>query len=95
MCSKAGARCAIWLKAALVSVQGGLLTHLGDVDVALGIGADGDDGHASHDGRRRVGAVRRGGDDAHVPVLVATRVVVGADGHEAGVLTAGSRVGLQ
>lgn len=37
----------------------------------------------------------RHGDDAHIAVVVATALVVGTDGHEAGILAAGPRVGLQ
>lgn len=56
---------------------------------------DRDNAHASHDGRRRVGAVRRGGHEAHVAVAVAARKVVRADDRQAGVLALGARVGLQ
>ena len=35
------------------------------------------------------------GDDADVPVVVAARVVIGADGHQARVLAARAAVGLQ
>mmetsp|Transcript_27393 Transcript_27393/g.68598 ORF Transcript_27393/g.68598 Transcript_27393/m.68598 type:complete len:316 (+) Transcript_27393:598-1545(+) len=44
--------------------------ELGDVDVTLCVGAHHHDLHAAHRRRRRVGAVRRHGDDAHVTVVV-------------------------
>mmetsp|Transcript_26413 Transcript_26413/g.67196 ORF Transcript_26413/g.67196 Transcript_26413/m.67196 type:complete len:1036 (+) Transcript_26413:699-3806(+) len=70
-------------------------TQLVDVDVAVRVGGHGHDLHARHDGGRGVGAVSRHGDDAHVAVRVPVGEVVAADGHEARVLAAGARVGLQ
>mmetsp|Transcript_46287 Transcript_46287/g.117179 ORF Transcript_46287/g.117179 Transcript_46287/m.117179 type:complete len:831 (+) Transcript_46287:42-2534(+) len=79
----------------LVLVGIHLLLEVRHVDVARRVGAHGDDLHARHDGRRGVGAVRGDGDDAHVAVVVAVGLVVGADGHEARVLAGRARVGLQ
>jgi hypothetical protein len=69
--------------------------ELRHVHVAVVVRSDRHNAHAAHGGTGRVGAVRRGGDDAHVAVHVAAGAVVGPDGHEARVLPRGARVGLQ
>mmetsp|Transcript_30563 Transcript_30563/g.85618 ORF Transcript_30563/g.85618 Transcript_30563/m.85618 type:complete len:299 (-) Transcript_30563:1347-2243(-) len=65
------------------------------IHVAVRVGANGDNLHAGHDGGRGVGPVGRGGDDADVPLVVAVGLVVRPDGHQARILPAGPRVGLQ
>ena len=67
----------------------------GDVDISLIIAGDADDFESGHDRARRVRPVGRNRDQADVPIVVATRPVVGADREEAGELPLGPGVGLQ
>ena len=76
-----------------VARLGGLRREVGHVDVAVVGRLHRHHLQARHRRRCRVGAVRRGGDQADV-ALVAARVVVGADRHQPGVLALRARVGL-
>ncbi len=73
----------------------GLLSQIGDVDVAVRRGRDHDHAHARHRAARRVGAVRRGGDQDDVTVRVAAIAVVGADHHQARELALRAGIGLE
>lgn len=77
----------------LVLLGAGL--ELLEVDVAVLIRAHRHDLVAHHGRRRGVRAVCRGRDDAHVAVALAAALVVRADRHQARVLAARARVGLQ
>ena len=66
-----------------------------EVDLTRGGRLDDDDLEARHDGRRRVRAVRRGGDEADVAVPLTVRLVVGVDREQAGELTLRAGVRLQ
>ena len=61
------------------------------VDLALSGALHNDDLHPRHDGARRVRAVRRRRDQAHVPVMITTILVIRADHEEAGVLALRAR----
>src|SRR5690606_13285880 len=73
----------------------GLGLEVGDVDVALRVAGDGDDGVAAHDGAGGVGAVGGGGDEAGVAAALAARLVVGAAGEQSGVFALRDGVGLE
>ena len=73
----------------------GLRGEVGEVDVAVGVAVDDDHLHADHLRRRRVGAVRRRRNQAHVAVALAARAVVAADRQQARVLALRARVRLQ
>ncbi|GJC97616.1 putative metal-dependent RNase [Colletotrichum higginsianum] len=59
------------------------------------VALDGDDAHAGHGGRGRVGAVGRDRDQADVTLLARLLLEVLADDAQAGELALGARVGLQ
>ena len=66
-----------------------------DVDVASGVAGHHHDLHARHAGGGRIGAVRRGGDQADVAVRLAARGVVAADRQQPGIFALGAGIGLQ
>ena len=66
-----------------------------EVDVAVVVGGHHHDAHPGHHRARRVGAVGRRGDQAHVAVLVTPVAVVRADREEAGQLALGPGVRLE
>ncbi len=82
-------------RADLPLVGGELGGEVVDVDVARRVARHGDDLHARHRGRCRVGAVRRGGDEADVACAVAAGEVPVADGEQARELALRAGVGLQ
>ena len=69
--------------------------EVGEVDVAVGVALRHHDLQARHLRARRVGAVRRFGDQADVALRVAARRVPGADREQAGVFALRAGVGLQ
>ena len=73
----------------------GLRGQVGDVDVAMLVAPHRHHLHPSHHGARRVGAVRRHGDEAGDAMGVAAGAVPGADHHEARILALRARVGLE
>ena len=75
-------------------VQFGLGAEILDVDIAVAVGADHDDAHPAHLGRGRIGAVRRGGDQADVAVRLAARQVIGPDGKKPGIFALGPGIRL-
>ena len=79
----------------LLGVLRGLRLEVVEVDVAVVVARDDDDAHAGHRGRRRVGAVRRRRDQAHVALGLAARRVVAADREQARVLALRAGVRLQ
>src|SRR5574343_589612 len=72
----------------------GLGLQVGQIHVAVVVAVHHHHVHAAHLGGGRVGAVGRLGDQAHIAVAVAPGSVVALDGHQAGVLTLGTGVGL-
>ena len=78
-----------------VAVLRGLGLEVGEVDVAVVVARDHHDAHPGHRGRRRVGAVRRRGDQAHVARVLAARRVVAPDRQQPGVLALRAGVGLE
>ncbi len=79
----------------VVRVQGDLRAQVVEVDVAELVRRHDDDLHPREHGRGRVRAVSRRRDEAHRAVRVAVRVVIAADGEEAGQLTLRTGVRLQ
>ena len=65
------------------------------INVAVPIAGHRNDFHPCHGRARRVGAVRRGGDQANIPVLLAARFMVGADDQQAGVFALRAGIRLQ
>ena len=65
----------------------GLGLQVGDVDVAVLVTGDRDDFESGHDGAGRVGAVGRGGNETHVPMRLATALVISANDQQPGVFT--------
>ena len=59
-----------------------LFTEVIHVDVSFIIAPYDDNPHACHDSRGRIGSVSRRGNQAHVAVAFAARLVVGADDHQ-------------
>ncbi len=78
-----------------IGVGFGLLLQVGHIDVALVVAAYDDDLHARHDGAGRIGAVGRRGDQADVAGAFTLGLLPGADDEQTGVLTLGTRVGLE
>ncbi|MCY1517305.1 hypothetical protein D9M68_519800 [compost metagenome] len=72
----------------------GFRTEIVHVDVAVFTHLDDDDLHAGHLRGGRVGAVRRGRDQADVAMAVAVGDVIGADRQQTGILTLRARVRL-
>ncbi|MNH04525.1 hypothetical protein D3C79_638220 [compost metagenome] len=72
----------------------GLGLQVSEVDVALLVALDDDHLHAGHLRRGRVGAVGRRWNEAQCALGLMPAVVIAGDGHEAGVFTLGTRVGL-
>jgi hypothetical protein len=69
--------------------------EVGDVHVAMRIGADHDNAVAGHDRTGRVGAVGRRRNEHHVAVAFAAILVVGADHQETGELALRAGIGLE
>lgn len=78
-----------------VRVLGGLGLQVGKVQVSVSQALDGNDLHTGHGSRGRVGSVGRDGDQANVTLGVTTALVVGTNGTETGILSLGTRVGLE
>ncbi len=66
-----------------------------DVDVAALVAGDHHDLHAGHAGGRRIGAVRRGGDQANVAMRLAVRGVIAADREQPGIFALRAGIRLQ
>ena len=66
-----------------------------DVDVAARVAGDHHDVHADHRGRRRIGAVRGGGDQADFSMRLAARGVIAADRQQAGIFALRAGIRLQ
>ncbi|KAI6753363.1 hypothetical protein HG531_005532 [Fusarium graminearum] len=80
----------------LISVLDTLGLEILNVQVtSLAVTLDGDDLHASHSGRGRVGTVGRNGDQANLSLLARASLVVGLYAAKTGKLTLSTRVGLQ
>ena len=69
--------------------------EIADIDVASDIAGDHHDFHAGHAGGGRIGAVRRGGDQAHLAMRLAARSVVAADRQQPGIFALRAGIGLQ
>ena len=69
--------------------------EVGEVHVAVAVAGDHDDLHPRHHRARRIGAVRGGGDQAHVALRLAPRAVPGADRQQARVLALAAGIGLE
>ena len=78
-----------------VAVLVGLGPEVAEVDVAPVVAGHDHDPHAGHDRGGGVGAVRRGGDQAHVALVVAAAAVVRPDGQQPGQLALRPGVGLE
>lgn len=78
-----------------VRVLGGLSLQVSKVQVSVGQALDGNDLHTGHGSRGGVGSVGRDGDQADVTLGVTTALVVGTNGTETGILSLGTRVGLE
>jgi len=76
-------------------VGGGLGAQVAEVDVALVVAGHGNDAQARQRGAGRVGAVGRGGNQAHIAMALSASGVIAANHQQAGVLALRSRVGLQ
>ena len=76
-------------------VGGELGPQVVEVDVAVVVARHHHDLHADHRRAGGVGAVGRGGDEAHVAAVVAPAAVVGPDGEQTGELALRPGVGLQ
>ena len=81
--------------AQLRAVLLGLLYQVVNVDITLRVARNGHDLHTGHCCRCGVGAVSRCGDKHNITIALTTRLVVGTDNHQAGVLASCTRVGLQ
>ncbi len=73
----------------------GLGPQIVHVDVAVLVGGHDDDLHPRHHRARRVGAVRRRGDQADVAVRLAAALVVAADRQQPGELSLSAAVRLE
>jgi hypothetical protein len=82
-------------RAELVLVLHRLGLEVRDVDVAAAVTRHRDHSHAGHDGSRRVRTVRRRGDQADLPPLVAHAAMVCADHEQPGVFSLSACVGLE
>ena len=72
-----------------------LALEVGKVDVPRLVAADDDDAQAHHLCARRIGAVRRGRNQADIALGLAARGVIVADGEQAGVFTLCAGIRLQ
>ena len=79
----------------VIPVGIGAGAEVGQVDVALTIAADGNDLITGHDGAGGIGAVGTGRDEADFAVALPARLVVAANGEEAGVFALRPGVGLE
>ena len=77
------------------SMLPGLAPEIREIDVAVLVAFHHDDLHAGHLRARRVRAVRRARDQAHVAFALAAARVIGADREQPGVLALRARVRLQ
>jgi hypothetical protein len=68
--------------------------QIGHVDVAVRVGRDDNDFEAGHHCAGRIGSMRRCRNQHDIALRVATRMVVGANRHQAGELALRARVGL-
>ena len=66
-----------------------------DVDVASDVAGDHHDLHADHAGGGRIGAVRGGGDQAHLAMRLAARGVIAADREQPGIFALRAGIRLQ
>ena len=66
-----------------------------DIDIAAGVAGDHHDLHAGHAGGGRIGAVRGGGDQAHLAVRLAARGVIAADRQQPGIFALRAGIRLQ
>ena len=77
----------------------GVLLRLGaeivDVDIAARVAGDHHHLHADHAGGGRIGAVRRGGDQADLAMRLAARGVIAADRQQAGIFALRAGIRLQ
>ena len=73
----------------------GLGAQIVDVDVASRVAGDHHDLHADHAGGGRIGAVGRGGDQAHLAVRLAARGVIAADRQQPGIFALRAGIRLQ
>ena len=76
-------------------VQFGLGGKVGHVDIAVSVATGDDHAISRHRRTRRIGAVRRGGDQHDVAMRIPTGFVIGADCQQPGKLTLTARIGLQ
>ena len=72
----------------------GLSAEISDVDVAMIVGTDHDDGHAAHLCRCRIGAMGGRWDQADVAGQIAAAAMIGANGEQPGVFALRARVRL-
>ena len=78
-----------------VGVLLGLGAQVGEIDVAVVVAAHHDDIHAGHMRRRRIGAVRGGGNQADGAMALAAAAMIGADGQQSGVFALRAGIRLQ
>ena len=79
----------------IVAMGPGLGLEIGDVDVAVVVTGDRHDLEAGADGARRVGAMRREGDETDVAMAFVRGFVERADDKKAGVFALGAGIGLE
>ena len=77
------------------AVSLGLDPQIVQVDIAVVVAGDDDHLHARHVRRRRIGAMRRGWNEAHLAQRLSARGVIGLDHQKPGVFALRSRIGLQ
>ena len=69
--------------------------EIGDIDIAPLVAGNHHNFHTGHMRRRRIGAVRRGGNQTHLAMAFTTALVISANGQQAGILTLRAGIGLQ
>ncbi len=79
----------------VVAVLLDLRAQVRDIDIAVAVAAHHHHLHARHHGGGRIGAMRRGRDEADVAMPLAPRAVPGADGEQPGILALAAGIGLQ
>ena len=72
-----------------------LAREIVDVDIAARVAGHHHDFHAGHAGGGRIGAVRRGGDQAHIAMRLAARGVIAADRQQPGIFALRAGIRLQ
>ena len=85
----------IIMAARLFECCSALAREIADIDVAADIAGHHHHLHPGHMGGGRIGAVRRGGDQAHLAVRLAARCVIGADRKQPGIFALRARIRLQ